>query len=327
MHMVEDYKIRWFKEEDLSKYISGLNHTLYTEYNFARFKWKWIDSPSTLGFITIAVVEDPSGLPIAFNSFLPLNIRSGKDIIKVVQGCDGYVDPEYRRMGLFQKTISFMASELQNKGPEILLGFNFAGATGAATKAGSYATTSFQEWKLTEPNLNIDSNIIVERIDVEEYSKVYESWACSTRMLHLDRSLEYLKWRFNKAPRREYRLYKIKDQETIGCVAVSLGEDTEKTVDLTLEDYSPNLADHSIFSSTLKFIFEDFRGVDEILLTTGGGSPIERIVNNLGFKPTPRFTLIMKPIANVSEKEGKIYRNDMELTDISNWHITGSDIY
>lgn len=325
--MVEDYRVRWFREEDLGKYISGLNRTLYTEYNFNRFKWKWIDSPTTLGFITIAVVEDPSGLPIAFNSFLPLHLRSGSEIIKVVQGCDGYVDPEYRRMGLFQKTINFMVSELQDKGPEILIGFNFAGATGAAMKAGSYATTSFQEWKLIDSNLKMDSNVIVERIDVEEYSKVYESWASSTRMLHFDRRLEYLRWRFNKAPRREYRLYRVKARGTVGCVAASLGEDTEKTVDLSFEDYLPTIADHSIFSSALNFISEDFGGADEVLLTTSGGSPIERIVDKLGFKPTPRFTLIMKPIANVNEKEGKIYRNGVELTDISNWHLTGSDIY
>ena len=325
--MVEDYRVRWFREEDLDKYISGLNHTLYTEYNFNRFKWKWIDSPSTLGFITIAVVEDTSGLPIAFNSFLPLQLRSGDDIIKIVQGCDGYVDPEYRRMGLFQKTISFMVSELQDEGPEILMGFNFAGATGAATKAGSYATTSFQEWKLNEPNLNSDSNVIVEKIDVEEYFQVYKSWSSSTKMLHIDRRLEYLRWRFNKAPRREYRLYKVKARGTVGCIAASLGEDTEKTMDLSLDDYLPTLADHSIFSSALNFISEDFGGVDEVLLTTGGGSPIERVIDNLGFKPTPRFTLIMRPIAQVNEKDGKIYRNDVELTDISNWHLTGSDIY
>ena len=113
----------------------------------------------------------------------------------------------------------------------------------------------------------------------------------------------------------------------MSCVAASLGEDTEKTIDLSLEDYLPTLADHSVLSSTLNFISEDFGGVDEIALTTGGGSPIERIVDNLDFKPTPRFTLIMRPIANVNEKEGKIYRDHTELTDISNWHLTGSDIY
>ena len=286
-----------------------------------------MDSPSTLGFITIAVVEDSNGSPVAFNSFLPLNIRSGADIFKVVQGCDGYVNPEHRRIGLFQKTISFMVSELRDKGPELLMGFNFAGATGAAMKAGSYATTSFQEWKLREPKMDIDSNVKVERISVDEYSEIYESWASSTRVLHIDRSLEYLNWRFGKAPRRKYRLYKVKFRGYVGCVAASLGEDTEKTMDLIIEDYLPTLADHSVFSSVISYISRDFEGVDEVLLTTRGGSPMEGIIDNLGFKPTPRFTLIMRPIAHLNENNGKIYRDDVELTDISNWHLTGSDIY
>jgi hypothetical protein len=325
--MVENYKVRWFREKDIDKYVLGLNRTLYTEYNHVRFNWKWLDSPSTLGFITIAVVEDSSGLPVAFNSFLPLNVRSGRDIFKVVQGCDGYVDPEHRRVGLFQKTINFMVSELRDKGPEILMGFNFSGATGAAIKAGSYAKTSFQEWKLKEPKMDIDLNVKIERIGVDEYSQIYESWASFTRILHIDRSLEYLSWRFGKAPRREYRLYKVKYRGSVGCVAASLGEDTEKTVDLIIEDYLPNLADHSVFSSALSYISKDFEGVDEVFLTTRGGSPIEGIVDNLGFKPTPRFTLIMRSIAHVMESDGKIFRGDVELTDISKWHLTGSDIY
>jgi hypothetical protein len=327
MTLAEDYRVRWFREKDIDKYVSGLNHTLYTEYNYARFKWKWLESPSTLGFITIAVVEDSSGSPVAFNSFLPLNVRSGRKTFKVVQGCDGYVEPEHRRMGLFQKTINFMASELQDKGPEILMGFNFAGATGAAMKAGSYATTSFQEWKLKEPKIDIDSNVKIERITLDEYSQIYESWASSTRMIHIDRSPKYLNWRFSKAPRRECRLYKVKDRRSVGCVAASLGEDTEKTMDLIIEDYLPTLADNSVFSSTTSYISQDFEGVDEVLLTTRGGSPIEGIVDNLGFKPTTRFTLIMRPIAQVNEKDGKIYRDGVELTDISKWHLTGSDIY
>ncbi len=264
---------------------------------------------------------------MAFNSFLPLNVRSGRDVFKVVQGCDGYVETEHRRMGLFQKTISFMALELQDKGPEILMGFNFAGATGAAIKADSYATTSFQEWKLKEPKVYDDSNVKFERIGLDEYFQIYESWARSTRMLHIDRSLEYLSWRFSKTPRREYRLYKVKDRGTVGCVAASLGEDTERTMDLIIEDYLPTLVNNSVFRSTISYISQDFDGVDEVLLTTRGGSPVEGIVDNLGFKPTPRFTLIMRSIANVEEKDGKIYRDDIELTDISKWHFTGSDIY
>ncbi|HUS78950.1 MAG TPA: hypothetical protein VM050_09875, partial [Patescibacteria group bacterium] len=136
--MSDEYFVRWFQEEDVEPFINGLNVDLWDEYNEDVFRWKFREDPFNLGFTSIAVVEHvPSGRPVAFNSFLPLQVRRGSEVFLVVQGCDGFVDREHRRRGLFQRTLRFLSEEIKGKAPEALIGFNLMEAAGAAHKAGS----------------------------------------------------------------------------------------------------------------------------------------------------------------------------------------------
>ena len=147
--MALGYEVRWFRDGDLDFYISGLNRTLYDRYDEGRFQWKFLESPSSLDFVPIAVVvEEGSGKPVGFNSFLPLEVRAKGGDFLAIQGCDGFVDRKHRRKGLFQKTLHFMTVELAGKGPEVLIGFNFAGSTGAAQKAGSSVACDVDRWHL-----------------------------------------------------------------------------------------------------------------------------------------------------------------------------------
>ena len=104
----EDYSVRWFNEDDVDAYIAGLNKALYDEYDEAIYDWKWRRNPNSVGFTSIAVVEHRTDGPVAFNSFLPMEIRRGAEVFKAVQGCDGFVDENHRRRGLFQKTLIFL---------------------------------------------------------------------------------------------------------------------------------------------------------------------------------------------------------------------------
>jgi len=323
----KDFKVRWFKDRDLQPYISGLNKTLYEEYNERIFKWEWLENPHSLGFVSIAVVESQENTPIAFNSFLPLKLRYSKEEFMIVQGCDGFVDADYRRSGLFQETIRFMAKELEGKGPEMLIGFNFSAATEAAKKAGSLISSSFQLWTLKSPKLSKDTRVSVERVTINDVFEIYKAWETSTDLIHVSKSRKYLEWRFLKAPMREYRFYKISGYGLVNYLVASLGYYEQGKRDLVLEDFSPALADPRILSSTIIEVEKDFGGADSTGLIANNSAQIARVAVSLGFSSEPRFDLIMKAISGIERKEEKLYRKGIELTNISDWHITDSDIY
>ena len=326
--MNDQYLIRWFKEQDLSFYIDGLNQNLYDCYDEDRFRWKMVNIPFSLGFVPIVVIEYESK-PVAFNSFLPLKIRYGSDKFNIVQGCDGFVHTDHRRMGLFQETLRFMTSELINKGPLMLLGFNFAGATGAAQKAGSSITSDIERMVVKPSQLHqfkTYQEVTIEEIDINELGRIYESWANYNNFFHIYRTIEYLKWRYSH-PIRNSSFFCIRYNDIVGYVTFSLEFEYDKTSNIFIEDYTTQMSNTKIISSVLDKLLKTHDNINEITITTPSNSKIFTTSLSLGFQPDSSYTLIMKKIAGLESMGDRLFRNGLELTDIRNWHITCSDVY
>jgi len=82
----DEYVVRWFREDDLPAYIEGLNKALYDEYDEEVFDWKHRRAPFSLGFTSVAVVEHvPTGAPVAFNPFMPLEVRAGREVFMALR--------------------------------------------------------------------------------------------------------------------------------------------------------------------------------------------------------------------------------------------------
>ena len=322
--MVEGYKVRWFKEEDVEPYISGLNQYLYLMYDKERFMWKFHDSPWCFESPTIAVVESGKGSPVAFNGFLPLELSIGGETFLAVQGCDGFVHPEHRRSGLFAETIRFMAAELAGKGPEFLVGFNFAGAAGAAQKAGSSVSSDVQRWNAPHPE--VSSGATLREIGVGELHDLYEEWASKSDLIHVHRTRRYLEWRYTRSPYRSHRMYRWEHAGRDGYLVASFGDEQTGVPDAALEDYSPSLADAETLRGVASALLRE-APAERLWLTTQTGSPFEAAASRLGWQPEPRFTVIMKPISGVEAEGNKLTRKGRMLTDLSGWLVAGSDIY
>jgi hypothetical protein len=325
-----EYKIRWFQESDLDTYIRGLNETLYERYDEARFKWKMVDTPFSLGFVSIAVAEF-EGKPVGFNSFLPLRVRAGADSFPVVQGCDGFVESEHRRMGLFQKTLIFMVQELAGTGPEMLMGFNFAGSTGAAQKMGSMITGDVHALAATASNLRRikvegEEDVEVELCSLEEAHQLYEDWASSTGLLHYDKPEKYFRWRYSH-PIRRSSFYRVRDGENVGFVATSLEHADANTYNVLLEDYTPLFHRPRVASATIKRLLDSDERLYEVYMTATKISPINEAAHLLGFQPDHFYTLIMRNISSLKERDNKLYRGSVELTRVEDWHIASSDVF
>jgi hypothetical protein len=124
------YTCRWFQESDLTL-IYGLNVNSTTSTT-KPVQWK-------MGIhleprLRLDSRREHHG-PVAFTAS-SLRVRRAT-LFTVIQGCDGFAEPEHRHMGLFQETLRFMFREFAAAGPEMLMGFNFSGSAGAAQKVGS----------------------------------------------------------------------------------------------------------------------------------------------------------------------------------------------
>jgi GNAT superfamily N-acetyltransferase len=323
------YRVRWFQESDIDAYIRGLNKTLYEEYDEVRFRWKMVETPYSLGFVSIAVVEY-DGVPVAFNSFLPLRVRIRRESFSIIQGCDGFVEPEHRRMGLFQETLRFIISELAGKGPEMLMGFNFAGSAGAAQKVGSALTGEVhalcaKATELAKIRVEGDDGVEVKPCSLEVLHYIYEAWAASTSKLHYHRTPEYLKWRYSH-PIRRSSFYRLRDGDEEGYAAVSLERDGASQT-LFLEDYSPILYRTRVASALIKHVLQTSGPINEVFLTETFVSSMNEAAQRLGFVPDHIYTLIMRNISGLEERSKKLYRGGVELTGVAEWHLVSSDVF
>jgi hypothetical protein len=197
----EDYTVRWFNEDDVDAYIAGLNRALYDEYNEDVFEWKWKLNQATVGFTSIAVIEHKMHGPVAFNSFLPIEIRHKDEVFMALQGCDGFVELEHRRRGLFQKTITFLEEEVEKINAEFLMGFNLVEAAEAARKAGTEMAFNMNKCFLNPRlirNMSDKNHIRIQPINVTTLHRLYMGWVINSKLFNLNRSIKYLKWRIEK---------------------------------------------------------------------------------------------------------------------------------
>jgi len=326
----DEYILRWFKEDDLKWYIDGLNKALWSEYDEKVFDWKFRDNPFALGFTSIAVAEHvPTGVPVAFNSFLPMQVRVGDTIFTVLQGCDGFVDEGHRRQGLFQRTIRFMVDEMRGGSPELLIGFNLVEAAGAAHKAGSALTYDMDKCTLGGDafyGLRDRVGVELEPISAEQCHRLYEGWANDCELLHFHRSLSCLRWRIHGNPVRRIQPYRlVRRGEPDSYIVVDEVEENGRLY-LTVNDYLPDHLDVAL-PGVLACLNELHSGVTDVEVDTLRDESLEKASTRLGFTASPWLKVIMKPINNTVQRGEAVYRGGMELSDVKRWHLTPSDIF
>ena len=324
----EDYSVRWFNDDDVEAYIKGLNKALYDEYDEAIYNWKWRKNPNSLGFTTIAVVEHKTDGPVAFNSFLPIEIRRGKEVFKALQGCDGFVDENHRRKGLFQKTLIFLAEEEPKLDAEFLIGFNLVEAAGAAKKAGSEIAYDMNKCFLKPSQIDKTGSprIVLEPADVDTIHRLYMAWATKTDLLTLNRSKEYLRWRFHEHPFKLVEPYVVYEDETrIGYLVTDKVIEGEKTT-LTVNDYNPILMDRHL-GDVVEILAELNKDITIIEMDTMQGTKHQRVAVETGFEVTPWYKVIMMALRGTEQRGGAVFRGKVELSRIQNWHLAESDIY
>lgn len=325
--------MRWFEEGDFDRYVSGLNEELYDSYDLRRFEWKFLENPSSLGFVSVVVVEDEAtGEPVGFNSFVPFEVACSGGRFLAVQGCDGFVYPDHQRRGLFTRTLEFMEAELSDMGPEVLVSFNFPGSAAAARKAGSVAVCEIERWDFVLDNLVNARGASKKEVElhpctVDDIYPIYRKWASGTSRLHICRSIDYLSWRFLRNPLRGYYFYWISDCSSVRGYLACGREEDEGSVVIGVDDYILLDEDPDTFVEAFVELARRSEPVDRFELLTIRGDGLDLALRGLGLEPEPRFTMIMKGIQGVETRGEKLFRGDIEVSSVLNWHVTYSDIF
>ena len=331
--MTEGYRVRWFEEGDFDRYVSGLNEELYDSYDLRRFEWKFLENPSSLGFVSVVVVEDEAtGEPVGFNGFVPFEVACGGGRFLAVQGCDGFVYPDHQRRGLFTRTLEFMEAELLGMGPEVLVSFNFPGSAAAARKAGSVAVCEIDKWSLVNDDLvkaggASGKDVELHPCTVDDIYQIYRKWASGTSRLHIQRSIDYLRWRFLRNPLREYAFYQISEGGLVRGYLACGREEDEGSVMMGVDDYILLDEDPDTFVGAVVALVRKSEPIDRFELLTIRGGGLDQAFKGLRLKPEPRFTMIMKGIQGVETRGEKLFRGDAEVSSALNWHVTYSDIF
>ena len=331
--MTTGYRVRWFEEGDIDRYLSGLNEELYDSYDMRRFEWKFLENPSNLGFVSVVVVEDEAtGEPVGFNGFIPFEVTCGEGRFLAVQGCDGFVYPDHQRRGLFTGTLDFMEAELSGMGPEVLVSFNFPGSAAAARKAGSFAVCEIDRWGLVLDDLmnavsESGKEVELHTCTVDDIYLIYRKWASGTSRLHIRRSIDYLRWRFLMNPLRGYEFYRISEEGSMrGYIACGREED-EGSVVMGVDDYILLDEDPDTLVEAMVKLARKSKPVDRLELLIVQGCGLDRALRGLGLEPEPRFTMIMKGIQGVETRGERLFRGEAEVSSALDWHVTYSDIF
>jgi len=330
--MPDGYTLRWFHEDDLASYIDGLNESLYDRYDRERFLWKFEKNPFNMGITSIVVaVDDDSGRPVGFNSFLPLEIRIGEINVPIVQGCDGYVNKEHRRRGIFLATIKFMEEELPRTGSMLLMGFNFAGSTAAAVKAGSTAVCDVNYWEIEPKDLRGQVKhrgvFSVQEIEATEAHNLYSAWRKDVDQIHIHRSLAYMRWRFEESPLRDYRIYSFMEgDKDLGYVVLSVAENDEGETIVGLDDYILRVSNPRVVTGAMVELLKIEGDAVTIELLTKREGVLDSSLRQLNIEPEIRYSMILKQITGQGSQSRA--SEDISIVPLrEDWHITTSDIY
>ena len=82
-----------------------------------------------------------------------------------------------------------------------------------------------------------------------------------------------------------------------------------------------------VISALIKCVLGRGEPVNEVYLTAPICSPIYTAAQTLGFAPDHLYTLIMRNIRGLEVRDKRLFRGSIELTDVSGWHITSSDVF
>jgi len=289
-----DWKIREFNKKDIEHFLDWRKLVARRVKTGEYFNWEYFNNPWGAADTTIA---DDNGIIVGQYSTLPYEAFYFGEKTKASLSFDTGTHPDYRRQGIF-KTIGAHHFEEQGK-----KGINFS--TGFPNENFWPGGKKFN-WHALCPipllannfasDLKTEKSNKFEIIEIDRFGKEFEGFSKSFKddiPIFLNRTKQYLNWRFVEKPSLEdprhkysYQKYKISDKtgEMIAYIVTKKYKEKDQSF-LHLVDFLAPI-DEQVYTTILNFLdrIAKSQDINTISLFLNKYHPLSQFLKKFGFQ-------------------------------------------
>jgi predicted acetyltransferase len=227
----------WKNSESENESILQLTKRVFGDQEIAKqsyFKWQYIQNPFGKAVISLAKEEDDV---IGINSIIPIEIWIERELVKSSLACNVQVDPKFQNQGIFSKLLKAMDPIVTKNNIPFLYAVPNDNSYNSFIKHNSIKISSLPLYvKILKPSKYFNSQLEkilknfdfiwkrkkIENSQIEQFNgefsidfeKILEK-ALERIPIMVNRSIEYLQWRYNNHPTRDYQTYILKEDDHI----------------------------------------------------------------------------------------------------------------
>ena len=223
----------WKNNKSENESILRLTKRVFGDQEIAQqpyFEWQYIQNPFGKAIISLAKEEEEV---IGANSVIPIDIWIERKLIKSALACNVQVDPKYQNQGIFSKLLKSMDPVVTKNNIPFLYAVPNDNSYNAFIKHNSIKISSLPLYvKILKPSKYFDSQLgkILKNFDFiwkpkksenshiekfnekfsNEFEEILEKVLERVPIL-VNRSVEFLEWRYNQHPTRDYQTFILKE--------------------------------------------------------------------------------------------------------------------
>lgn len=265
------------------------------------FQWKY-HPPA--GNAKIAAALD-GGQMLAANGMMPFSVRVGNDVVRGWQSCDTATLPRARRSGFFFSCLKTLESALAED--EVFFGFPNKNSVRGFQKLGWTQMGVVTAW--IDPLVSLNAKTSYHVFEIERFGERHDSFIArsATRgKVRIERSAEYLNWRYTKCPQNNYTLFEyMRDDKELGFSVARTATVMNRHVAIVMELWGE---DGLIERTMLKHMagWACKRGIST-MVSLDSGLSLKTAIKS-GFLPTPSRLLPKKQVLMGYATEGVLSR-------------------
>lgn len=305
----------WKNDKFENESILRLTKRVFGEQEIAQqsyFEWQYVQNPFGKALVSLAKEEEEV---IGTNSIIPIDIWIERRLVKSSLACNVQIDPKYQNQGIFSKLLESMDSIASKNNISFLYAIPNKNSYNAFIKHDSTKITSLPLYvKILKPSKYFDSPLgkilkifdyiwkpkRLENSQIEsfndkfskEFEKILEK-ALERIPIIVNRSTEFLEWRYNHHPTRNYQIFTLKEDTHIkGYIICRIAIFNKKKIGI-IEDFlvDVDIKNKNDLKNLVNMAINDLynNGASVIIATFNDRFLESKILKKSGFFKVPEF--------------------------------------
>ena len=311
------------------------------------FDWQYLDNPDGEAIVITAKDDEKNNCIIGIESILPMNLMINQKIVKASLSCNSYIDPNYRKKGIFSKLISFAKNESTINDISCIYGVANDNSFNLFRKKNSHEISDLpilfrpmrlsnyfsfpisnflhlfdNIWKIKK---NYNSNIVQFNDYFDESFEVLCKKVNERIPIIKHRTKEYLNWRYKDHPTREYKTFVLKENSILeGYIVTRKTNLNGKSIGVIVDFLVNSKINQEKINDLIKTALEDFWNSDIcVIIAAFGPLTLEyQLLSKTGFKIAPKFLKPQSAHFILINSDSKDFD---QLKNYENWFFSFGD--